>query len=102
MMQHYVLACMGVALLSLLPWALVALFPTGAGVGPSRGHDPLPSTLIALGIIWAYPIFLGLFAHRAWSFFREEDYENAAGPATLIAVPALLLVLYYVLFQPAA
>jgi hypothetical protein len=55
-----------------------------------------------LGLMWAYPIFLGMFAHRSWTFFREQDYENAAGPATLIAVPALLLLFYYVVFRPMA
>ena len=47
-------------------------------------------------MVWAYPVFVGLFGIRSWQFYRTGNYSAAAGPTTLIGLPALAMLVLFV------
>ena len=95
MLRLYVMACGALAALSLLPWGLVALLRPDAILAPTRPGESATGVMLALAIVWLYPVFVGLFGLRSWQLCRSGNYGAAAGPTTLIGLPALALVLIY-------
>ena len=96
MVRTYVIGCYLFAFVSLVPWLLMAitLIPTPG----TRDTTPGAATAaVIVGLLMlSYPVWLSVFGVRSWRFFREGDDLNAAGPSTLIGVPALILLLFFV------
>jgi hypothetical protein len=92
MLRFYVIACSGLAALSLVPWTLIAVLAPDATLAPPRPEESMMGVWLAFAVVWLYPLFVGLFGMRSWRLYRAGDYGAAAGPTTLIGLPALLVL----------
>lgn len=95
MLRLYVLVCSVVALLSLVPWSLAAMLAPGATQTLAQPGESELGVGLALALIWLYPAFLALFGVRSWRLYRARQYGAAAGPTTLIGLPAVALLIVY-------
>jgi hypothetical protein len=92
MLRLYVIACSGLAALSLLVWGLVATYSLRLVFAPARPDESALGVLIAMAIILLYPVLVIAFGIRSWRYLRLGDDLAAAGPSTLIGVSALALL----------
>ena len=95
MLRVYVIACGGLVALSLVPWGIVALLAPDATLAPARPNESMMGVWLAFAIVWSYPLIVALFGMRSWRFYRAGDYGAAAGPTTLLGLPALALLLIF-------
>lgn len=95
MLRLSVIACGCLAVLSLVPWGLAALVAPDATLAPARPDESMMGVWLASTIVWSYPLFVALFGVRSWRFYRVGDYGAAAGPTTLIGLPALALLMIF-------
>jgi hypothetical protein len=92
MLRLYNIACYLIAAISLVPWLFITwafasdLFTGLVSFGWGMG------TLVVAGL---YLVWEAVFSQRSWRYFRYGDDLNAAGPATLVGIPALLLILAF-------
>lgn len=99
MLQLYVFASVCLGLLSMLPWLLVAIGSPGVMLASPAPHETMTGVVIAALIVWFYPVYVWLFARRSWRLLRGGEGRGAAGPATMIALPALAVIAYVVAGQ---
>ena len=92
MLRLYVIVCGSLAALSFVPWGLAALLAPDATLAPPRPEESWTGVWLAFAVVWFYPVFVALFGMRSWRFWRTGDYSAAAGPVTLIGLPALALL----------
>ena len=96
MLRFYVISCAILAALSLVPWGLTLLLAPDAVWAPAQPGESLTGVWLAFAMVWAYPVFVGLFGIRSWQFYRTGNYSAAAGPTTLIGLPALAMLVLFV------
>jgi hypothetical protein len=95
MLRLYVIACSGLAALSLLIWGLIATYSLRIVFAPARPDESVMGVLIAMAIILLYPVLVIAFGIRSWRYLRLGDDVAAAGPSTLIGVSALALLVAF-------
>jgi hypothetical protein len=93
MLRLYVIACSGLAAVSLLVWAMIAASSMRIVLAPARPEESVVGVVIVAAITLLYPVLVIGFGMRSWRYLRLGDYAAASGPSTLIGIPALALLL---------
>ena len=81
-----------VALVSLVPWFVVAGF-WWMGLGGGSGPQPA-GVWAAAAALWAYPLVPLVFGVLAWRAFRRQRYGRAMALTTIPLLFALALLAY--------
>ncbi len=92
MLRLYVIACSGLAALSLLAWGLIAAYSLRIVFAPARPDESVTGVLIVMAIILLYPVLVIALGLRSWRFLRRGDAVAASGPSTLIGAAAIALL----------